>query len=205
MRNLRAIPLTLALGSLLLPLGLSAPLVQQLKDGSFESWSQGTDGYGMPTMVPANWTVEIGQVAPSPLATSGNDSAELRALPNEVGGHFSQIAQTVPSTKTDLPIVPGAYYDFSFDALGSYQGKGLGNASVTWTGALGHTLRVDTIDIAQSTGFVSYSVHLQAPIDPLTGDAATSATIRFYVDGQSSDVGVNLLVDNAQFGPSAPA
>lgn len=71
-------------------------------------------------------------------------------------------------------------------------------------GGLPRELRVDTIPVPETTTFTSYAAHLQAPIDPVTGDAATSATIRFYVDGISSDVDVNLFVDNAHFGLGTP-
>lgn len=196
----------LALGLLVAPAALASPFHDQLKNGSFESGSTGVNGLGVSTYVPDHWAVEVGTVQASALATDGNVSAQLRALPNELGGHFSVLAQTIPETSTDAPIVPGAWYDLSFEAQGLYHGgKGHGNATVTWTGALGHTLRVDTVVVPEGAGFRTYTAHLQAPIDPIAGDAATSATVRFLVDGQSSDTDVNLWVDNAHFGPGSPA
>jgi len=190
----------------LVPAATAATLNDQLKDGGFESWSVGVNPQGSPTQIPAGWSVEVGSVVASTLRTEGNLSAQLRAMPNGLGGHYSILAQTIPQSSTDLPIVPGAFYDLSFDAFGAYHGgKGFGNASVTWTGALGHKLRVDTIVIPEGTAFASYTAHLQAPIDPIAGDAATSATVRFYVDGTSSDTDVNLFVDNAHFGLGTPA
>lgn len=198
--------LVLVAALLLAAPALASPVYDQLRSGSFESWSAGINGLGQPTAVPENWTVEIGTVQPSALATDGSSSAQLRALPDTLGGHTSVLAQTIPQSSTDAPIVPGAWYDLSFDAQGLYHGgKGTGQATVTWTGALGHVLRVDTLAVPEGAGFQTYTAHLQAPVDALVGDAATSATIRFTVVGQSSDTDVNLWVDDAHFGPGSPA
>ena len=180
-----------ALALLVTPLGLAAPLYDQLQNGSFE---EGLDA----------WTVEVGDVVLSTAASDGNFSAQLRAKPNELGGHYSILAQTIPQSQTDVPIVPGAYYDLSFDAKATYNDKGVGRANVTWTGINGAVLRVDVFNVTASAEFVSYSARLQAPIDPLAPDAAIGATLRFRVDGQSSDQGVNLWVDNAEFGIGTP-
>ncbi|MHB8585671.1 MAG: hypothetical protein ACYDDF_07530 [Thermoplasmatota archaeon] len=197
----------LVIASLLMTGVHGASVVNQLKNGSFESWTTQTSPNTNQTVpVPSNWTLEVGVVAQSTFATDGNYSVELRALPNLVGGHFSRIAQTIPASSLDTPIVPGAYYEFSFDAAGIYFNKGMGNATVTWTGALGNTLRVDTIAIPDSTnvGYQHFDARLQAPVSASPADAATSATIRFLVDGQSSAENVNLWVDHASFGPSSP-
>jgi hypothetical protein len=196
----------LLLAALALPAALAAPVYDQLHNGSFEKYSQGQNSQGVPTALFDSWTLEVGVANASSLATDGHVSAELRALPNQLGGHYSILAQTIPQSSTDAPIVPGAFYDLSFDALGSYHGgKGVGHANVMWIGSRGEVLRVDTIDVPEGTAFASYSAHLQAPIDPVQGDAATSATIRFRVDGFSSDTDVDLWVDNAHFGLGTPA
>lgn len=187
------------LAALLAPTTLAAPLHDQLQNGGLEEWDT--------AYAPTAWTVEVGNVTRSVDATEGNYSAQLRAKPNELGGHYSILAQTIPQSDTDLGIVPGVYYDLSFDAKGVYNDKGVGRANVTWTGINGAVLRVDSFDIPEGT-WSSYATQLQAPIDPLAPDAAISATIRFRVDGQSSDQGVNLWVDNMEFGlglPPAPA
>ncbi|HUR68704.1 MAG TPA: hypothetical protein VM370_05610 [Candidatus Thermoplasmatota archaeon] len=187
----------LALATLVLvaPVAFAAPLLNQVQNGTLESWSS--------PWSPDAWTVEIGNVTKSTTAAEGNFSAQLRAKPNALGGHYSILAQTIPQSGTDLPIVPGAFYDLSFDAMGIYSGKGVGRANVTWTGPNG-VLRIDVIDIPETTTFASHTAHLQAPIDALTANAATSATLRFRVDGQSSDQGVNLWVDNVKFGLGSP-
>lgn len=185
-----------ALLTLVLPAILAAPLHDQLENGSFESW----DGLYAPTA----WTIEVGNVTRSTAASEGNFSTQLRAKPNHLGGHYSILAQTIPQGDTDLRIVPGAFYDLSFDAKATYNDKGEGRANVTWIGLNAAVLRIDAFDIAESATFASYTARLQAPIDPLAPDAAVSATLRFRVDGQSSDQGVNLWVDNAQFGLGSP-
>ncbi len=171
------------------------PLADQLRSGGFEEWTSAG--------VPANWTLEIGNVYRSAIATEGASSAQLRAKPNLDGTHFSILAQTIPQSDTDAPIVPGAWYELAYDASGSYAGKGYGRASVTWTGAFGHVLRVDVVDVPEGS-FQAFAPRFQAPIDPVVSDAATVATIRFLVDGQSSDDKVNLWIDHARFGPAPP-
>jgi hypothetical protein len=193
----------LAAAALLMPAALASPLLNQVRNGSFEDWDAGA--------VPVSWTLEIGTISPSPLSTDGATSVQLRAKPNEVGNHLSIIAQAIPQNfppagTEDLPIVPGLFYELSFDAAGVYSGKGSGMATVTWAGALGHVLRVDTVVVPDEPEavFHGYSAHLQAPVDATLPDAATSATVRFVVDGQSSDEKVNLWVDKVQFGLSTP-
>lgn len=183
--------------ALLAPVAFAAPIYEQTQNRSFEDWEVAT--------APDAWTLEVGELTRSAFATDGEWAVQLRAKPNEVGGHFSQLAQTFPQSETDLPIVPGAFYEFSFDAAGIYSGKGNGNATVTWIGALGHVLRVDTVIVPEATGYESFTARLQAPVDVLVGDAATSAVLRFLVDGQSSDNSVNLWVDDVQFGLGSPA
>lgn len=180
------------------PFALAAPLNDQLRNGSFEEWAPNANA-------PANWTLEQGTVSASASATDGAVSAQLRAKPNSVGGHYSILAQSIPQSSNDLPILPGLWYDLSFDAKAEYKDvKGVGRANVTWIGALGNTLRVDSVDVLQNATFATYTRHLQAPIDPSFPDAALSVVLRFRVDGFSSDNDVNLWVDNAHFGLGQP-
>jgi len=174
-------------------------LFDQQENGSFEDWNA-------TCTMPDAWTVEIGDVVCSAFATEGASAAQLRAKPNLVGSHLSVLAQTIPqgNDATDLPIVPGIFYELRFDAAGIYNGKGNGNATLTWVGFLGNTLRVDTVVVPESTGYAHFEQQFQAPIDPLIPDAATSVLLRFLVDGQSSDDKVNLWVDDVHFGPSGP-
>lgn len=183
--------------ALLAPVAFAAPVYEQTQNRSFEDWSTET--------APDAWTLEVGEVLQSSFATDGESAVQLRAKPNEVGGHFSILSQTYPQSESDLPIVPGAFYELSFDAAGVYSGKGNGNATVTWIGALGNVLRVDTVVVPEATEYASFTARLQAPVDVFVGDAATSAVLRFLVDGKSSDSGVNLWVDNVQFGIGSPA
>lgn len=190
------LPLAIVL-ALLAPAALASPVLDQLRNGDLESWSA--------PYAPEGWTVVVGNVTRSAFATEGGFSAQLRAKPNELGGHFSVMRQAIPQSGTDLPIMPGAFYDLSFDAAGVYNGKGNGHATITWLGVTGKVLRVDTIVVPDGVGYASYTARLQAPIDVLGGDAATSALVAFVVDGQSSDSGVNLWVDDVAFGPGSPA
>jgi len=184
--------------SFLLPGPAAAtPLLDQQQNGSFEDWNA-------TCTVPTAWTVEVGTVTCSALATDGARSAQLRAMPDEFGNHVSVLAQAIPPAGDDssLPILPGLFYELQFDVIGGYNGKGNGSATLTWVGVLGHVLRVDTFEIPEA--FVHFEQHYQAPIDPLVPDAATSVVLRFKVDGQSSDDKVNLWVDNVHFGLSGP-
>lgn len=206
MRSIAPLLAATLAASLLLPVVSALPFIDQVTNGGLESWDA-------TNTVPDAWRVEVGQAARSGFATEGASAAQLRAKPNDLGSHLSIIAQDIPNNQLpggtprgpeDLPILPGQFYEFAFDAAGVYNGKGNGNATVTWIGALGNVLRVDTIVIPQSTGYASFEEHLQAPLDPLVPDAALSATIRFVVDGQSSDDKVNLWVDAVSFGLSTP-
>lgn len=190
----------------LAPPASAAVVVDQVRNGSFESWNAaGT--------VPDHWTVEVGNVAQSTFATNGSFAAQLRAKPNQVGAHASILSYAVPehplpdapAGAEDAPIVPGQFYQFSFDAAGVYRHKGAGNATVSWYGlATGALLRVDTINVPDGTAYARFEAHLQAPADPTQGDVAGRAVLRFLVIGQSSDSDVNLWVDDVHFGPSTP-
>jgi hypothetical protein len=197
---------TAALLTALLALPATGAVVQnQVRNASLEAWTGN---------VPDHWAVESGNVTPSPFATDGTLAAALRALPDDLGNHRSVLAYRVPENALpaaqgveDAPIVPGAFYEFSFDAAGVYHGKGQGNCTVSWYGLLsGALLRVDTILVPDATGYAHFTVQLQAPADPLgQGDVAGSAVLRFAMEGQSSDIDVNLYVDNIAFGLSSPA
>lgn len=196
MTPLRAALAALFVSLLLTAPALAAPVKDEIRNGSFERWTLG---------VPDAWTLEVGTVEPSSFTTENATAVQLRAKPNLLGGHLSVLAQTVPHGDLDTVLVPGAYYELSFDAAGIYSGKGNGRATVTWTGALGNVLRVDAIEIPDSTEYAHFDARLQAPVDPFLPDVAGSATIRFMVDGQSSDNSVNLWVDAVSFGLSTPA
>lgn len=191
----RTLPLTLAL-ALLLPLVAAAPPVNQVENASFEDWTDAG--------APEAWTIEVGDVRRSAFAADGDAAVQLRAKPNEIGGHDSIVAQTLPQSETDAPIVPGATYALTFQAAGIYNGKGDGYATVTWIGALGNVLRVDRVDVPDATGYAGFDARFQAPVSATPVDAATTAVVRFLVTGQSSDDKVNLWVDDVAFGPMTP-
>lgn len=204
--SLRPTASAMLLAGLLLPVALAAPLHDQVANGGLDDWNA-------PGTVPEGWRVELGTVTRSDFTSEGPFAAQLRAKPNELGNHLSILAQDIPNNALpgaaprdlrDLPILAGQFYELAFDAAGSYNGKGRGNASVTWLGTQGAVLRVDTLELAEAAAYSHFSAQYQAPVDPLAPDAALRATLRFVVDGQSSDDKVNLWVDAVSFGPAAP-
>lgn len=172
----------------------AAPLVSEVRNGGFESF--GANG-------PADWTVESGLATASLIRSEGNLAVRLHtgfAAPVA----FATIAQAVPQGTTNPPIVPGAVYEFSFDALGDYFQEGRGQASVTWKDALGNVVRVDTIPINPGAWFASYDAHLQAPLAGVPPAPATSATLRFTFSNFVGEPDAALFVDNVQFGLALP-
>ncbi|HEV8360495.1 MAG TPA: hypothetical protein VGR28_08590 [Candidatus Thermoplasmatota archaeon] len=176
---------------------LAAPLIDDIDNGGFESFTNNS---------PDLWAVTGGLAGPSNNADTGSLAVVMTPLATSA---FVTIAQDVPNGDSDLPILMGTWYEFDFAAqlaLGSGS-TASADGIVHWKDLTGAEVRADKVPIAPSGAFLSYSVVLEAPLpSPDHPLPVTSATITFTLERASAtDRHDDLLfVDTVAFGNQLP-